>query len=67
LAFKDVALFLQHKHNTDEAMSVSSTVDAICKCGNTQQFKQHWIVFLVNTKLVNNIITSCKQKKPLKM
>lgn len=32
VALEDVVLFLQHKGNTEEAMSLGSTLDAICTC-----------------------------------
>ena len=35
VALEDVVLFLQHKGNTEEAMSLGSTIiDAICTCRN---------------------------------
>ena len=34
MALEDVAQFLQHKENTEEAMSLGSTIDAICTCRN---------------------------------
>ena len=34
MALEDVAQFLQHKGNTEEAMSLGSTIDAICMCRN---------------------------------
>ena len=32
VALEDVVLFLQKKGKTEEAMTVSSTIDDICKC-----------------------------------
>jgi len=34
VALEDVVLSLQHKGNTEEAMSLGSTIDAICTCRN---------------------------------
>ena len=34
VALEDVVLFLKHKGNTEEAMSLGSTIDAICTCRN---------------------------------
>ena len=48
VALEDVVLFLQHKGNTEEAMSLGSTIDAMivsAHVGMLQPFKPHWTVF----------------------
>jgi len=64
VALKGVVLFLQHKGNTKEAMSLGSTIDAICTCRNASTVQttldsflsRHWashdiIIFIVHSEL----------------
>jgi len=56
LALEDVTLFMPHKDNTDKAKSISSTVDAICKCGNTSTVQTTLDSFLVTTPSLVTIL-----------